>query len=435
MHDATHPPRGPGRQRSGSAILLALMALVILTALATTLTETAVSQAAQERERESQVFLLIGAETVFNEGFDWCQVNVLTLKDATVGQVFTPQLDPDTPRWNYTAPTLSLTCLRNDSTAWGNEAFLLQATVASGSSSDADLTGFRRRRVEAVIVPHLNTFFSKAMFSTAGYDVQGNFTSDSWNSATTLLYATAKANGTLTGNGDLGSNGTINVQKPSNISGDVEGNLNMTVPTADVIAPAGATPIVISGATTLVGSLAGTNYQTAAVDPGTNGTLLIRGGRVNLYVDTFINLQTEVVFETGNDQLVMYQKDYVGGESGMKLTGNDKIGYIQGTNNPSRPQQLVWITAYSGEIKMAGNSAYSAVIFAPEASFRLQGTSDFYGSLVAKVFHGQNAEDQGRLNASFSSHYDDALGTFDLGLRPTLVVNGWRPVTLAPGAP
>ena len=65
-----------------------------------------------------------------------------------------------------------------------------------------------------------------------------------------------------------------------------------------------------------------------------------------------------------------------------------------------------------------GNSQSAAVIYAPNADFQLQGTQDFFGSILAKtITNGGNA----------SIHYDRSLsGEFFVAGQPMLGTFSWK---------
>ena len=83
------------------------------------------------------------------------------------------------------------------------------------------------------------------------------------------------------------------------------------------------------------------------------------------------------------------------GETALKITGN-------GISNPTfNPSDLRFVYAGAGDIDLAGGAQTSALVYAPNATGKFTGGSDFYGAVVlAKLTAGGGA----------TIHYDRNLG-------------------------
>lgn len=129
-------------------------------------------------------------------------------------------------------------------------------------------------------------------------------------------------------------------------------------------------------------------------------------------------------------RLTIYQDDYVGSDSEFKFNGTTSVGDIDGT--AIYPSNLLFFTEYDGKIKMNGGADFAGLLFAPYATVQFNGNFDFYGSVVAKAFDTKvgGVDDQGKVNGSFSFHYDDSLADLSVDFTPQLVVFGWRSWTM-----
>lgn len=107
----------------------------------------------------------------------------------------------------------------------------------------------------------------------------------------------------------------------------------------------------------------------------------------------------------------------------IKIAGQGIMngGTTAGTSN--QPINLqIWGTKTSGvqDVQIAGNGALSAVVYAPQASLKINGNGDVMGSFVANDIKVVG-------NAAF--HYDESLGNFGGG--NPYRVSGWKELTTA----
>ncbi|MBL9189741.1 MAG: hypothetical protein JNK23_19830 [Opitutaceae bacterium] len=107
----------------------------------------------------------------------------------------------------------------------------------------------------------------------------------------------------------------------------------------------------------------------------------------------------------------------------IKIAGNGIMngGTTAGTSN--QPINLqIWGTKTSGvqDVQIAGNGVLSAVVYAPQASLKINGNGDVMGSFVANDIRVVG-------NAAF--HYDESLGNFGGG--NPYRVSGWKELTTA----
>lgn len=99
---------------------------------------------------------------------------------------------------------------------------------------------------------------------------------------------------------------------------------------------------------------------------------------------------------------------------------NPNVGSVGGTAAPL----FQLYSSSTAAVKMAGNKAFTAAVYAPKATLSLAGTADLYGAYIAKQvsFVG---------NAAF--HYDEALGAYgpSLGFTIDHWVEARRPTSMS----
>jgi hypothetical protein len=132
------------------------------------------------------------------------------------------------------------------------------------------------------------------------------------------------------------------------------------------------------------------------------GNLLVRSNvQARLIVDTEINM-------TGQDTITIQKGGslnlYMAGAS-AKITGN---GVINQSGNATN--FFYWGTTNNTTLTINGNGAFTGVIYAPNASFTMNGggnssLEDMTGSSVTKTV---------QMNGSFNFHYDENLGRINL---------------------
>jgi len=206
--------------------------------------------------------------------------------------------------------------------------------------------------------------------------------------------ANVSVNGTLsTPNAGFGVCSAGNVTALSGNPGQVTGGLvqlpqAITFPTPNTYPP-GATNV--SSTTTLGPTMDPANCSPAGGLPVKTcqyGDINLQGNNVvTLYPGTY-NINSISI--TGNAQLVV-APDPVTGQYGpvvINVAGNNNATPIDlegnGISNPTYdPSTLQFLYAGNGTMKIAGNGASAAVVYAPNASADFKGNGTFYGSVVA----------------------------------------------------
>ncbi|MBA3686221.1 MAG: hypothetical protein H0W72_13420, partial [Planctomycetes bacterium] len=429
-----------------------------------TLSGLTVSRIGEQQRRERQTDLTMAAESATNEVLSWLQNNdgaIAYLKDMAVtstpafpttttstslvlvstnvpvnfpsGMASTGAITPAIPaafpalvgsdpvamnatnvRNGCTVASKIIKIVPSGAVAWpsGNERFMVYTTATQGSGKT-----LRRQRVSAVIrVSRISeSIFTRAMFSIAGYTFKGSATTDSWNSASgTVAYSTGIAGS----NGGLGSNGTLDVQKPENVAGPYEGNLNIPVNPVPYNPPAviaSTTTASLTAYNNVVGALGYGNQGgnvTAILVPNISDNMVFGGaGTVKLYVNGVMNL-ADITFAPGSTvKLEIYQNTYSGGAESQY--GKTNFGDL---TNPSRLQIY---TNHTGSGKVNGGTNWSAVLFGPNLTLRFNGNASYYGSMVVGSLAGL-------VNGNFAFHYDDSLAQIPVGSAlPRLTAAAW----------
>lgn len=145
--------------------------------------------------------------------------------------------------------------------------------------------------------------------------------------------------------------------------------------------------------------------------PNLSGSLLIKSNvQARLIVDSDINLtgQDKIIIQKGAS-LNLYMAGAV-----AKIGGNGVINQAGNATN-----FFYWGTTANTSLAVNGNGAFTGVIYAPNASFTMNGggssIEDVTGSSVSKTV---------QMNGSFNFHYDENLGRLDLNRG--FVVTSWK---------
>jgi hypothetical protein len=454
--------------RSGFAIVAATFVMVVLIALATTLSDITVSSTRQTQARGADSILSVTTESVANLAFSHLQNltdldnelnraqvgthdseltdNVGTLGVSGAGTTTLNGLDQRVT-WKclgtMTVPILG----ENENLA----VYRIDATVGAGGpaklyNSDGsenpieDVNRYRRRRVEAIFIRYPSSYFKQAMFARNGFEYKGAATTDSWNSGDGTSAYGSTAHGS---NGDLSSEGLVVVQKPENVQGDANSYVKLPIPPLNYQVPGGATSL---GAYATVKNSPPTwgAFGTTSVFHATSFTVkaetinITPGAKVDIYVDTFLRLETDWVIPMSPDpakptEVRIFQNDYDSALGGTSINGNITLGCTQ------RPRSFQIYSLYDGresgvadqtpwDWSMNGTAVFGGTVFAPYLSMKLNGGADMYGSIICESFRDNN--ELGKVNGSFSFHYDESLGDIPLPFPPTLVVVGWRSLDL-----
>jgi hypothetical protein len=161
--------------------------------------------------------------------------------------------------------------------------------------------------------------------------------------------------------------------------------------------PAGVIGCAVSpnGATITPG---GNVVRMGNVDIGSHAELHLNAG--TYVINSFsMNANSRIFIDSGEVIIHIAGQGFGAGDTVVKITGN-------GISNPTYdPSQLQFRYGGTGDIDMAGGAQTSALIYAPNASGKFTGGSDFYGAIILR-----------QLTASGGAaiHYDRALGNGNL---------------------
>lgn len=457
--------------RRGSALVTVGVAIILLLSIATVLTERTVSGLQSESRRKDDLMLVMASESAANQALSYLQRNYQLMEDRknaglidkTPDVVDDGDLDltkslaadtvngrPCTAFWSYLGQR-SVIKDRDPVTGVSRfnvvpigtvgsvvqDVFLITATAYMGRDVAGNITDanrLRTRRVQLLFVPYPQDVFVRALFAHNGFDFQGSAKTDSWNSSSGEYLGVLGGQGTK---GDVGSEGDIDVLKPENVYGDVNPNISFPLPpveyepTAAYLSPDYITTSI---------KLSTGSYRVRFVNLAGPEVLLI-DGKVTLYVDGPVNLVTKSNGSnpTGNvlqyadaaSSLTIMQGDYDPADPAWpaKLETSYDINAGDVMGNPDNPSQFLIITAYSGDMKFNGNGEFGGVLYAPNATLQMNGTFDFFGSVIADTFASKDlvgTDVMGKVNGTFTFHYDEQLSNLRLPLPPRLGVVGWH---------
>lgn len=444
--------------RTGSALLVSTFLIVLLLGLSLSLTELSTSNYGASERRKDAVSLTVATESIANLALNNLQNlpdldSQLELQKTRDAEALTDDVvsaaggvaggtDPlngviPAAWWKY-AGTVRVPIYGIDQDqdvyqisavgAVGGPVTLFNADGSTNPLTWADR--FRRRRVEALFTPFPSTSFRQALFAKKGYEYMGNATTDSWDSNSGMVgYGS-----TATGNrGDLSSEGDIVVQKPGNVQGDVNANITLPLPAFTYNPPGTASLLGGGAAVTGAGPLATGSYRCSSLALTANNAITFApGATVKIYVDGPISLKGDWTMPPGVT-LQIFQNNYDSSLGDTTINGNITVG------NAINPAAFQFYTLYDGKIpdadnqkafdfKLNGTASFGGVLFAPFATFALNGTFDYYGSLIADSF--KDTTDMGKVNGSFAFHYDESLAGMKIPFPPSLVIVGWHSFTL-----
>lgn len=459
--------------RRGSAMVIAAVLIFILGSLAISLTETTVGNLKGEQRRTEDLALAMASESAANIALDHLQRNSALLKtdlDPAQRKAQLPtkaDLDAAKPnaeltgtmgidqvhgltigaRWCYIGqravvktyvdglPRLDIVSIGTPN-SMTQDVYFVRAWATRGSS--ADVNTWRTRRVEMLFVPYPQEVFVRAMFAHKGYDFQGDAETDSWDSAAGTYVPYARRNGTI------GSEGDIYIQKPANIGGEqnVQDFINFPLPPVDYDSTlALESPDILTASTTFDAG----EYHYSAINLDSTAQLTIKGA-VKIYVDGPISMAPKktvnpIVYADATSKLTFVQQDFNLAQhpewSGInnsidQMNGGETIGDI------TKPERLLYISAYTGEITFNGGANFGGVLYLPNSTLKLNGNFDFYGSVIAEAFATKaltGPDDQGKVMGTFSFHYDENLAKLKLPLPARIGVVGWYTNNPSVGGP
>jgi hypothetical protein len=282
-------------------------------------------------------------------------------------------------------------------------------------------------RVMTVVCPLPMQTFKQTMYAIASYDVGGSAGTDSWNGTSTY-------DGTgSTHHGDVWSGTGVTKSGSSSIDGSYgKKTPPLQLPTLVYDPPASALSIGdVTAARTLNGN---STYRASSV--ASSGPLTIKGpGTVTLYVDGPFNTKS-VRFDdsVGKGTLIVKQANYATATgTSFDLSSNAEVGdidedkthgstiYTSENDSAVGPDasRFQFYTGYTGDMTFNGTGDLACVVYAPQANIKMNGTFQFFGSIVADGFSG-------KVNGTFNFHYDDRLGSLTLPLSPQFSTTGWN---------
>jgi hypothetical protein len=309
-------------------------------------------------------------------------------------------------------------------------------------TAHGDMTGVRtaESEVSAVLERQVSPTFAFAAFATGGgcgaLSFTGNGTTDSYDSGSIAIAANGAATGSPTFQnfaGNVGTNGNQsdsgnnvqiygslstprvgvgscsagNVTALSGSSTQISGGIielpqaiNLPLPT---IPPPGTTNI--NSTATLCSPLALVPVPPCTSAGGFYGDINLAGNDVVSFPPGTYNINSISI--TGNASIQIVPDPVTGlyGPVIINVTGNNNATPItltgNGFSNPTYDSTMMQFNyAGSGTIKVAGNGASAAVVYAPGAAVSFKGNGAFYGAVI-----GNTVSDVG----NGAIHYDRKL--------------------------
>ncbi len=428
------------RRTAGNAMVAVLGLAVIMMSMAYSLSETTSASRVLQEMRTRQLKLRLATESAANVAIAYFQSNWETLTDGAATLEVGGTINVDISSTAVGSSTLNnadlvATITKLSGTNPDNSVYTITATGVFGDKNNPE--DFRRYRITMSTAKAPEEVFAQTMLSIEGYDFMGNANTDAWNS-TVSDYGGGSTN---TSNGDIASEGDITIGGSATVGGDVNDNQEFPLPTFDYSETVGGESATTSlGAVTSSIDLYDTSspYRASSVILG-NGESITVHGNVVLYVDgavnfkqATINYDDSVSYPNRSSTLRIYQDEYDDSSAtDFAINGNTIVGDVTDNGDGTlevHPERFVFITENDGAITCNGNGALAAAIFAPNASFKFNGTFDMYGSIIAAYFGTGTAgsSTQGKVNGTFDFHYDEGLESLNLDLAPRLLILGWQ---------
>lgn len=253
--------------------------------------------------------------------------------------------------------------------------------------------------------------FKYGLFGDVYFDAGGTIQTDGYDSSVGT-YASQAVNPVgkmkfANKTGHIGSNGSVDISGSSIIYGNatpgpkdvvtgggtVYGSTTpakayLSLPDTDFTTPAGTTNV---GALSKTTTLTSGTYSASSLKMASKATLTIKGDVV-IYVagDIDITGQAKVSIPTGSS-LTIYQS---GSTSDFKFAGGSTVNQEQLAAN-----MKIYSNAASGTL--TGNADLYASVYAPKTAIKITGTSGLFGSTIAKTIDIQGTP---------FFHYDETLG-------------------------
>ncbi|MFW5751681.1 MAG: DUF7305 domain-containing protein [Planctomycetota bacterium] len=462
------------RSRQGSALVAAGVLMLLIAILATSLTDSSTANLELQIRRRDDMRLMRSAESAVNLAYRHFQTNWSKLSEdqlEDIGDRYTVDLDSIIPGGMVNGCELDARIEKINGIDANDSAYLLAGTSQPGSPDDPQ--SYRRHRIQISVVPHPRQMFSHVMFAREGFSFQGAAETDSYDSRAGNYDANNPGS-----KGDLGSEGTIEVKKTDNVNGAIRDNIETPLPefnyqerksAAGSFTELGHAPdysYQLTGTLKTNDWKTYTNYIAAnpSENPATAIDTIVSGGNIlDLYEsqspyhassfavsDAVIRVHGEVqlfcdgwfavndahtVYNTDSSsypdgsQLLVYQGDYdneAAGDSQIAWNGQDALGYLETHSDgtvKALPDSFLFMTEDDSDFHLNGSGDAAMMIYAPNANFQLNGTFNFYGSLVGQRF---GSVGNAVVNGTFDFHYDEALADYAPDLTPRLVIAGWR---------
>ncbi|MBI2933403.1 MAG: pilus assembly PilX N-terminal domain-containing protein [Planctomycetes bacterium] len=401
---------GKGARR-GSALPLALIITIVCAGLATAFITLMLAQnQVTSNASESEMALYVaesGIDAAVNElnaGVDYGNDGIGNVTGQVNGGAFTVALlDTDG------VPTVFA----------GEGEYMLRSV---GVRED------ERRGIEAIVGPESKSLFTYAAFGDKSLSTNPATITDSWDS-TQGTYGSqavnpsgaggansmiADRNGNVGGNGNLDISGRVFGNASPGVGGQItygaNGYVSGTVTALD--SPMSLPPIEPGNAASNNNnaSLIGRGY-----DPAT-GSFKATGGSVTFqpgvyYFETFESKPTSQIVINGPVKIYVKGFFQAGGFTNTSQDPANLQVYIMDTSNRYNPG-----TGQNQPAELGGGTAdFYGLVYAPDAWFKYQGKSAFYGSLIAGDV---------QIGGGGAFHWDENLAR--LGGVPTYKARMWR---------
>jgi Tfp pilus assembly protein PilX len=294
-----------------------------------------------------------------------------------------------------------------------------------------------KRAIQTVVHPtNQGTAFSTGLFGDTGVVGSGGIFTDGYSSSkgTYASQAIHTANGKRYADpkGDVGTNQNIVISGNTTIFGNALPGTNGTLTESGGVMVMGATapekaPVVnppfeyapptglasegnlkLSGGTT---TLTSGTYRFDSISTSGSTTLAL-SGEVNLYLDGDLSV-------SGQSQIVLLPPPpakvniYQSSAGSIKVSGGGLV------NQTMIPGNMMVYSASTTNADISGNSDFFGAVYAPQATFKPSGGSSFYGAFIAG-----NVQITG--GATF--HYDEDLGNQPNAI-PVYKVLSWKEFT------
>lgn len=283
-------------------------------------------------------------------------------------------------------------------------------------TAHGDISNVRNAEAEVVttLEQYISPAFAYAAFADGGgcgqLSFTGNGTTDSYDSSSLAVNGAGVATPPASFNtfgGNVGTNGN-ETNSGSNVT--INGTLSSPNAGFGVCSAGNMTALSANSAGQVTGGLVqlpqavtfpnptipppGTTNvsSTGTLAPGNYGDISLSGNSVLTLTPGVYNVNSISI--TGKGQLVIAPYPVGSPNAGqygpviVNVTGNNNATPIDlegnGISNPTlNPEDFQVLYAGTGTIKIAGNGASAAVVYAPNASADFKGNGTFYGSVIA----------------------------------------------------